>query len=74
MAESIIHTDGLTKYFGKNRGVVALELDVHEGEVFGYLGANGAGKTTTIRMLLDIIRPTQGKATVFGLDSHKQSL
>lgn len=74
MAGSIIHTDGLTKYFGKNRGVVGLELDVHEGEVFGYLGANGAGKTTTIRMLLDIIRPTEGKATVFGLDSHKQSL
>jgi ABC-2 type transport system ATP-binding protein len=74
MAGSIIHTDGLTKYFGENRGVVGLELDVHEGEVFGYLGANGAGKTTTIRMLLDIIRPTQGKATVFGLDSHKQSL
>ena len=49
-----IHTEGLTKFYGKDRGIVDLDLDVDQGEVFGYLGPNGAGKTTTIRLLLDL--------------------
>jgi len=62
----IIETKGLTKYYGKIRGVENLDLSVREGEVFGYLGPNGAGKTTTIRLLLDLIRPTRGTARLFG--------
>ena len=49
-------------------------FSVAPGEVFGYLGPNGAGKTTTIRTLLDFIRPTSGRATVLGLDSHRDSV
>ena len=62
-----IHTEGLTKYYGRNRGIVDLDLDVPEGEIFGYLGPNGAGKTTTIRLLLDFIRPTRGQRARAGL-------
>jgi len=64
----------LTKSYGKNRGVVDLELEVEPGSVFGFLGPNGAGKTTTIRVLLDLIRPTGGRALVFGLDSRRESM
>ncbi|MBN1138056.1 MAG: ABC transporter ATP-binding protein [Anaerolineae bacterium] len=62
----IIETKGLTKYYGKVRGIEDLDLSVREGEVFGYLGPNGAGKTTTIRLILDLIRPTRGTALLFG--------
>ncbi len=62
----IIETEGLTKYYGKVRGIENLDLSVRQGEVFGYLGPNGAGKTTTIRLLLDLIRPTRGTARLFG--------
>ncbi|MFB8774648.1 ABC transporter ATP-binding protein [Streptomyces broussonetiae] len=58
----------LTKTYGTRRGLTGLTLDVRAGEVFGFLGPNGAGKTTTIRLLLDLIRPTSGSATVLGLD------
>jgi len=68
-----IEADGLTKYYGKQRGVEDLHFEVHPGEVFGYLGPNGAGKSTTIRTLLDFIRPTRGRAEIFGLDSHDHS-
>jgi ABC-2 type transport system ATP-binding protein len=61
-----IHTEGLTKFYGKERGVIDLDLDVDQGEVFGYLGPNGAGKTTTIRLLLDLLRPTRGTSRVLG--------
>jgi ABC-2 type transport system ATP-binding protein len=71
---AIIRTSDLTKYYGKARGVIDLDLEVQPGEVFGYLGPNGAGKTTTIRLLLDFIRPTSGRAEVLGLDSHAQSI
>ena len=64
--EAVIRLEGLTKYYGKSRGVSGLNLEVHPGEVFGYLGPNGAGKTTTIRLLLDLIRPTSGRAVVLG--------
>lgn len=71
---NIIQTYGLTKCYGKVRGVENLELEVKSGEIFGFLGPNGAGKTTTIRLLMDIIRPTRGRAEVFGLDVRTHSL
>ncbi len=70
--ESAIHTEGLTKYYGDLAALVDLDLDVRLGEVFGFLGPNGAGKTTTIRTMLDLIRPTRGRAWIVGLDTHKQ--
>jgi ABC-2 type transport system ATP-binding protein len=66
---AIISTEKLTKYYGSHRGIVEVDLEVHEGEAFGFLGPNGAGKTTMIRTLLDHIRPTRGKATIFGIET-----
>ncbi|KUL42820.1 ABC transporter ATP-binding protein [Streptomyces regalis] len=66
--ENAIELRELTKTYGSRRGLAGLTLDVRVGEVFGYLGPNGAGKSTTIRLLLDLIRPTVGRATVLGLD------
>jgi ABC-2 type transport system ATP-binding protein len=65
----IIETERLSKSYGPHRGIVDVDLAVSEGEIFGFLGPNGAGKTTTIRVLLDLIRPTSGKATVFGIET-----
>ena len=62
----VIETEGLTKRYGKRQGLDGLDLEVRQGEVFGFLGPNGAGKTTTIRLLLDLIRPTSGTARVLG--------
>src|ERR1035437_2546342 len=66
---AIIETEKLTKSYGSHRGIVDVDLVVEQGEGFGFLGPNGAGKTTTIRVLLDLIRPTTGKAFVFGIDT-----
>jgi ABC-2 type transport system ATP-binding protein len=66
---AIIKTEKLTKSYGSHRGIVDVDLEVQKGEVFGFLGPNGAGKTTTIRLLLDLIRPTGGKAFVFGIET-----
>src|SRR5512146_719029 len=66
---AIIQTEKLTKSYGPARGIIDVDLQVNEGEVFGFLGPNGAGKTTTIRTLLDLIRPTSGRAYVFGIES-----
>ena len=63
----IIRTEGLVKSYGRRRGLAGLDLNVQPGEVYGFLGPNGAGKTTTIRILLDLIRPTSGRAMVFGI-------
>lgn len=63
----VIKLENLTKHYGEIVGIQDLSLEVAEGEVFGLLGPNGAGKTTTIRLILDFIRPTSGKAAVFGL-------
>ncbi len=60
----MIHTENLTKRFGDTMAVDHLNLDVREGEVFGFLGPNGAGKTTTVRMLTSLIAPTSGSATI----------
>jgi len=62
----MIKTENLTKYYGKNRGIENLNLEILDNEVFGYLGPNGAGKTTTIRLFLDLIKPTRGKVEIFG--------
>ena len=53
-----IKTENLTKYYGKSRGVLELNLSVEQGEVFGFIGPNGAGKSTTIRTLLGLVSPT----------------
>ncbi|MDQ6798746.1 MAG: ABC transporter ATP-binding protein [Actinomycetota bacterium] len=68
MASSAIHIDGLTKRFGTFTALDRLTLDVAVGEVFGFLGPNGAGKSTTLRLLLGLIRPTAGSATIMGID------
>ena len=65
---------GLTKNYGTRRAVDRVNLTVERGEVFGYLGPNGAGKTTTIRLLLGLLRPTAGRAEVFGLDAWRDSV
>jgi ABC-2 type transport system ATP-binding protein len=65
---AVIQTERLSKRYGTRRGLDGLDLEVHQGEVFGFLGPNGAGKTTTIRLLLDLIRPTSGTARVLGED------
>src|ERR671924_1317087 len=63
------HDRKALKSYGHHRGIVAIDLEVAEGEAFGFLGPNGAGKTTTIRTMLDHIRPTSGRARVFGIDT-----
>ena len=63
-----IETNRLTKFYGKARGIVNLSLTVEEGEFFGFIGPNGAGKSTTIRTLLGLLRPTEGSASVLGMD------
>jgi len=72
--QSVIHTEGLTKHYGDVKAVVNLNLDIRAGEVFGFLGPNGSGKTTTIRTMLDEIRPTAGRASILGLDTHDKAV
>lgn len=73
MSDVIIKTNGLTKDYGKGRGVFDINLEVHKGEVFGFVGTNGSGKTTTIRNMMGFIRPDSGSSTIGGLDSWKSS-
>lgn len=74
MPESaVITTRGLTKRFGDFTAVDSISFEVHPGEIFGFLGANGAGKTTAMRMLTGLLRPTEGAATVAGLDVFRES-
>ncbi|MGM9641691.1 MAG: ABC transporter ATP-binding protein [Eubacteriales bacterium] len=68
----IIKTTKLTKFYGKARGIVDLDLTVARGEFFGFIGPNGAGKSTTIRTLLGLIAPTSGSAEIFGKDVTKE--
>ena len=69
-----IETHDLTKYYGRVVGIESLSLQVQTGEIFGFLGANGAGKTTTMRLLLDLLRPSSGRAAILGFDCQRQSL
>ncbi|MCZ7541672.1 MAG: ABC transporter ATP-binding protein [Anaerolineae bacterium] len=70
----VIQTHSLTHRYGKLTAIQDVNLSVYEGEIFGFLGPNGAGKTTTIRTLLDLIRPSEGSASIFGLDSVRGSV
>jgi ABC-2 type transport system ATP-binding protein len=74
MADAALRAEGLTKYYGAVIGIEELSFEVAPGEVYGFLGANGAGKTTTIRLLMDLLRPSRGRATVLGVDCHRDSL
>ena len=69
-----ILAEGLTKHYGEVRAVENLNLAIEPGEIFGFLGPNGAGKTTTMRTILDLIRPTSGKASILGFDSHDDAV
>ena len=68
MSDVVIRVDNLVKKFGDFTAVNNISFEVQQGEVFGYLGPNGSGKTTTMRMLLGLIQPTAGHASVFGFD------
>jgi ABC-2 type transport system ATP-binding protein len=70
---AIITVEALTKYYGRHRGVEGLTFEVNEGKIFGFLGPNGAGKTTTIRVLMGLLRPTAGHASIGGFDCWKQA-
>jgi ABC-2 type transport system ATP-binding protein len=72
--QTVIRTENLTKHYGDVHALVDLNLEIKAGEIFGFLGPNGAGKTTTIRTVLDEIRPTSGRASILGMDTHKQSV
>ena len=67
VGDAAIATLGLTKHYGSTVALDSLDLEVHPGEVFGFLGPNGSGKTTTIRLLLGLIHPTRGSATIMGI-------
>lgn len=69
-----IQTSGLSKYYGDAPGIIDLDLEVHEGEVFGFLGPNGAGKSTTIRVLMNFLFPSSGGGSVLGNDIVKGSM
>ncbi len=71
---SAITARGLTKFYGDSPGIIDLDLDIAEGEVFGFLGPNGSGKSTTIRTLLNFLYATRGSATVLGLDVEKDTV
>lgn len=76
-AQYVIQTENLSKVYKGKPPKLALDrlnLNVRQGEIFGYLGPNGAGKTTTIKLLLDLIRPTEGRASLFGLNVNEDSL
>jgi ABC-2 type transport system ATP-binding protein len=73
MPAAALRTAGLTKRFGTVEALSDLDLEVAPGEVVGFLGPNGAGKTTTIRLVLGLLRPTAGRAEIFGLDAVRQT-
>ena len=67
-----IQTTALTKYYGKARGIIDINLTVPTGDFFGFIGPNGAGKSTTIRTILGLISPSSGEATIFGMDIREK--
>jgi len=72
MAEPVIEVENLTKRFGSFHAVNKISFTVEQGEIFGFLGANGAGKTTAMKMLIGLLIPTSGKATVGGFDVYRE--
>ena len=72
MPNNVIEIKNLTKMYGKNRGIIDVSFDIKEGEIYGFIGPNGAGKSTTLRLLVGLIFPTNGSATIFGKDCFKQ--
>jgi ABC-2 type transport system ATP-binding protein len=73
MNEPIIDITELSKFYGKARGIENINLEIKKGEVFGFIGPNGAGKSTTIRILMNLIFPTQGSARIMGMDIIRQT-
>ena len=71
--EVVISVKGLTKDYGKGRGIFDISFDVYKGTVFGYCGTNGSGKTTTLRNIMGFIKPDKGTVTVKGLDAWKNA-
>jgi ABC-2 type transport system ATP-binding protein len=70
---NIIETENLTKFYGKSRGIIDVNIEIEKGEIFGFIGPNGAGKSTTIRTLLAFIMPLRGTAKIFGKDTIRES-
>ena len=73
MSETIIDIRDLSKFYGKVKGIEHVDLQIREGEIFGFIGPNGAGKSTTIRILLNLIFPTSGSATIMGFDVVRET-
>lgn len=73
MSEPVIVLNGLTKNYGKFRGIENLTFTVKQGEIFGFIGPNGAGKSTTIRTLMGLLKPSGGNASIFGLDCSQNA-
>jgi ABC-2 type transport system ATP-binding protein len=71
---AVVETKKLTKYYGKARGILDVDLEIQEGEVFGFIGPNGAGKSTTIRTLLGLIHRHSGEARIFSLDCERDKV
>jgi ABC-2 type transport system ATP-binding protein len=69
-----ISINGLTKYYGKSRGIQDISFSVKEGEIYGFMGPNGAGKSTTIKVLLNMIFPTGGEASILGMDCVRDTV
>src|SRR5690606_13164778 len=70
----ILRTSNLIKRFGNFTALDGVNIEMNEGEIFGFIGPNGAGKSTTIRILLGILKATEGEATIFGLDAWKDAV
>ena len=71
---SLVEVKGLTKRFGKFTALKKVDLSVNEGEIYGFIGPNGAGKSTTIRVLLGMLKPSEGQVTIFGKDAWKDAV
>src|SRR4030043_1754507 len=73
MSSPTIDIKDLAKFYGKARGIEHVNLEISEGEIFGFIGPNGAGKSTTIRILMNLIFPTMGSASIMGMDVVRQT-